>query len=77
MRDPEAKAIPVSVLAFSSLVRIPGYPGASNTLTTRSTGAWTSNALKVDTILEYKGRFCVDGKFWIPETAGSLLGWEY
>ena len=66
------------MMQFSTLVRIPGYPGATTSITTDVAGhAWASNSQTVDTIFFYEDCFVVDGKFWIPKTAGALVGWEY
>lgn len=64
-------------LHFSSVVLFPGI-GATQRLVTRdSPSAGAMNSLAVDSIFEYRGRFCINGAFYVPETAGALLCWKY
>lgn len=72
-----SRAIPVSMLSFSSPVVIPGRSGAANQIVVgKPTGTWNS-AIYVDTIFLYGGEFIVDGTFFVPKTAGALLGWKF
>lgn len=75
----ESKAVPVTTLFFDKAVRLPGKGGACSRITTNPPGVFTgtADALFVQSIYEYQGRFCVDGMYWIPETCGSLVGWVY
>ena len=74
------KATPVRALHFSQLVRWPGLAGSFSSLIVGKPEVAQLNAANVcyaDSIFEYRGRFCVNGRFWVPETAGALLSWEY
>jgi len=73
----ESKAIPVRELHFSQSVRIPGYGGASNMVTTNPLPTASAAGTKVASIFLYQGEFCIDGEFFIPKTAGALLGWKF
>lgn len=60
------------------MVRVPGYPGATNQITTAvQVNPYSTNATQVETIFQYEECFIVDGHFWVPKTAGALNGWEY
>lgn len=78
--DSSDKATPVKALHFSQLVRWPGLAGSFSSLVVGKPEVAQLNAANVcyaDSIFEYRGRFCVNGRFWVPETAGALLSWEY
>lgn len=76
--DSPAKARPITQLSFSQPVKLPGISGATATVTTRPpTSPFATGATKVDSIFLYEDCFCINGGFWIPKTAGALLGWEY
>ena len=75
-----SKAVPIRALHFDKLVRWPGLAGSFSSLVVGKPDNWqinTANICYADSIFEYKGRFCVNGQFWVPETAGALLSWEY
>lgn len=67
--------MPVAELRFSHPVMLPGRSGATNLVTTSEGAGY--GATRVDSILLYRGEFIVDGGFFIPKTAGALLGWSF
>lgn len=78
--DVDGKARPVRALHFSQLVRWPGLGGSFTTLSTSKPEVPQLNSANLcyaETIFEYQGKFCINGRFWMPQTAGALLTWEY
>lgn len=72
-----SRAIPVAMLSFSAPVVLPGRSGASNQIVVGKPGGTWASAIFVDSIFLYNGEFIVDGSFFIPKTAGALLGWKF
>jgi hypothetical protein len=75
----ESKAVPVKALYFDKLVRFPGYAGASTQLMTgRPEVEFGSTGVTyVTSIFLYRGEFCVDGRFFVPMSAGTILAYEF
>lgn len=73
------KAIPVKAVHFSQMVRWPGFAGAGSSLVSRALNPSITNPSYIwcDTIFQYRGKFCIDGKWFMPESAGAILTWEY
>lgn len=74
------RAVPVRALHFSQLVRWPGLAGSFTTLTTTKPEVaqlTSANVAYAESIFLYRGDFCINGKFWMPRTAGALLTWEF
>jgi hypothetical protein len=74
------KAAPVRCIHFSQLVRWPGLAGSFTTLTTTKPEVPqlnSANVCYVDSIFLYRGEFCINGRFWMPKTAGAILTWEF
>lgn len=54
---------------FATPVRLPGISGASTELVSGKSDGMHRNALFVDSILEYKDDFIVNGTWFIPRSA--------
>lgn len=71
------KTIPVKAINFWQSIKWPGIPGAGLSLVAGRPNDFRSNVLYCETIFQYRGKFCIDGKYWMPETSGAILNWEY
>ena len=56
-------------LVFCTPIRLPGISGASTELVAGKSDGLHRNALFVDSIVEYKDDFVVDGTWFVPRSA--------
>jgi len=73
------KAVPVAEVFFTHPIKWPGIAGAGMSIRAGgSKGQDTrSNVLHVDTIFLYRGKFVVDGKFFMSENASAILTYNH
>lgn len=75
---PEDKAIPVKAIYFDKIIKWPGIAGASSALVVGSADAGIpGNALRCDSIFLYRGEFIINGRHFMPKSAGALLTYEF
>lgn len=73
----EDKALPVKAIHFNQVIKWPGTGGAASSIVVGKLEGIGSAFIPVESIFQYKGKFIVNGRFFMPETASAILSYEY
>lgn len=71
------KALPVKAIYFDKVVKWPGLAGAASSIVVGKPTNISQNAMYCDSIFLYRGKFIVNGKHFMHETAGPILCYEF
>ena len=74
----ESRALAVRALYFDKPIIVPGVSGATSSIRVGGPPQGLgSNATVVESIFLYQEKFCINGRFFMPVTAGSLTFYEF
>lgn len=73
----EDKALPVKAVHFTQVIKWPGTGGAASSIAVGEYKGIGSAFIPVESIFLYKGNFIVNGRYFMPITAGAILSYEY